>query len=154
MIFQNIASIDIGTKNSAIAVWKRRKLIYFEKFSVENIKSLIESMNKYKKYFKTSSHIFIEQQMRVNHKAVIIEAQMYMWFAINCPKVTVELFSARKKYKNLDATIYNTKSKRKKWVVEYIQIYLPDNLKILFNELEKKDDVADAIIIGQMMLEQ
>ena len=45
-----IIAFDIGSKNSAMAVWDS-KLIYFDMFNASNVQELASSLDKYKNYF-------------------------------------------------------------------------------------------------------
>lgn len=148
----NIAAIDIGRVNSAIAFWNIGQLTWFEKFSANSIDDLITNLSNMKTYFDTTTHIFIEQQMVSNFRAVQIEAQMFMWFKLVYPYIHVERFPARRKYSTIDKTIFNSQYKRKKWAVDYAKTLIPTHLLCHFNKLQKQGDVADAIVIGTIVL--
>jgi hypothetical protein len=148
----NIGAIDIGTKNTAYAFWTNGNLNYFTLQPASNIDELVNSLNNLSNYFTKCSHIYIEQQMRTNFNAVKIECQMNMWFKLSMPNVNVISFPPKKKYQNIDKIIYNTQYKRKKWASNYVLQFIPPNLFEEYTCLKKKDDVADAILMGQLSL--
>ena len=148
----NIGAIDIGTKNTAFVFWVNGILNYFTSMAANNIDELVNSLNHLLNHFELCSHIYIEQQMRTNFNAVKIESQMKMWFKIIFPKIKIISFSPKKKYQNIDKTIHNTQYKRKKWASNFVLQLIPPCLLEKYQELKKKDDVADAIIIGQFSL--
>lgn len=143
----NIAAFDIGLKNSAVAIWLNGELVFFEKFSAENCKILKSNLESFKQLEKVDI-VVIEQQMANNVKAIEIQGEVKMWFETRLPLVKVELFQSRLKYIGIDRLIYNTKYKRKKWAVEFAGRLIPKDLQDKFFSLEKKCDVADAIVIG------
>ena len=149
---ENIAAIDVGMINSAIAFWKDSKLVFFESFEAKSVLQLSKNLKKYEQYFQHVTHVFVEQQMRINFRAVKIEAQVYMWLTMAFPKIVAKSFAARKKYMFIDKVVYDTKYKRKKWAAKFAETIIPPDLLGTFLSLKKRDDVADAILIGHIML--
>lgn len=151
--YSNIVAIDIGTKNSAIAKWTDGKLVGFDMFGASNIVEFVTSMTRLKDFITGSTHVFVEKQMLINYKALQIESYITCWFAVIMPEVVVVSFPARGKYRFIDKGVYNTKLKRKKWAVEYIKTILDTEMLQKLCKMTKKDDVADAILIGLVVLE-
>jgi hypothetical protein len=52
----------------------------------------------------------------------------------------------------IDKKIFDTKYKRKKWAVNHSKSLLPYDLFKKFLSFKKKDDIADAIIIGDSII--
>jgi hypothetical protein len=105
-----------------------------------------------RQYFENITHVYIENQMSCNRIATKIQIQIEVWVKINYPNVIFKSFPAKNKYLTLDKSIYNTKTKRKKWASSFVVTYIPKNLIDRYKILKKKDDIADAIIIGLVVL--
>jgi hypothetical protein len=144
----NFGAIDIGSKNTACAFWVNGTLDYFTLMPASNIDELVQNLDQLVNYFGNCTHIYIEQQMRSNFNALKIEHQMKMWFKIVCPDISIISFPPKKKYMNIDKNIYNTQYKRKRWASSFVIQYIPPCLFEQYQSLRKKDDIADAILIG------
>ena len=150
----NMSTIDVGATNSAMAVWLNSVLVHFQVFTAHTCATLAANLDTMAVWFRQVSVVHIEQQMRSNTRAVQIEAQVYMWFALTLPHVKCVGFAARNKYTGLDRTVYNTKYKRKKWAQEYALTLLSDSQRCDYLKLKKRDDVADAIVMGHTLLQK
>lgn len=152
--FKQIATIDIGVKNSAIAFFDCAKIIDFALFSARSTVEIDHLLSKFCDRFKSIECVFIERQLGVNTKAVFIEGQFHMWFTIKFPSIKIERYQPRQKYFLIDKTeyktLYNTQYKRKKWAVCFAKSKLDDRRELLdrFESLQKRDDVADVIVMG------
>lgn len=151
---ENITTFDIGQLNSAVSIWKNKNLSYFSLFDARVVEDVINFLDSNIDKFLDCTHLFVEQQMVSNHKAVRIEVQIYTWFAIKLPRIERKVFPARRKYINIDKNVYNTKAKRKKWAVQHVEQTICEQFREQFMNLKKKDDVADAIVIGEIILDK
>lgn len=148
----NIVTIDVGSKNTAFAWWSSSVLIDFTLCPMTSLEQILQQLGILKQYFENKSHVYIENQMSCNRIATKIQIQIEMWVKINYPNIIFKLFPAKNKYLTLDKSIYNTKTKRKKWASSFVMAYLPKNLIDRYKILKKKDDIADAVIIGLVVL--
>jgi hypothetical protein len=148
----NFASIDVGKKNMAVAFWINNVLDNFKTFEAINLNLLVENLNLMASHFQKCTHIFIEQQMKVNLNALKIQNQMEMFFKLIHPQIIVKTFPSRDKYKEMNRQLYQTKYSRKKWACNFAIQFIPNTFKFDFLKLKKKDDVADAIIIGATLV--
>jgi len=156
----NFATIDVGYREMAVSFWLGGHLIEFIKFSLceqkkynqchivrELDKKLLELWPKFQRCRK----VFVEGQYSKNIKAIRIESQLVMWFHVKAPDIEVKTFPAAKKYIWCDKKIYDTKLKRKRWAIEYVKNTLKDDMLVSFLSYEKKDDIADTIIMGLVL---
>ena len=156
----NFATIDVGYREMAISFWLGGYLVEFEKFSLCETKKysqtniiicLDKKMKELLPKLQRCKKIYIEGQYSKNIKAIRIESQLYMWFYINIRGVAVSSFPASKKYIWCDKKIYDTKLKRKRWAVEFIKDKIPPELLSSFLSYDKKDDIADTIVMGLVL---
>jgi hypothetical protein len=140
-----LAAIDIGAKHTAIALFENH-LTNFDLFPL-TIPSDYKHLHNFDEFWNKCQLIVIEQQMRSNVVACQVEACLKLWFHLYYPHVKVSLFCARLKYKGMDREIYNTQYKRKQFTIAQVVPYL-GQMANRFALLNKKSDVADAIIIG------
>lgn len=146
----HFCSIDIGRIHCALVFWEANTIVHFQLCTMRDEVELDMCLRNCDSLWSTCSHVVIERQMRSNVAATKIEHQMSIWFRLVWPHLSIVLFESRNKYKNIDKTIYNTKYKRKQWAIEYAQTLLAPHLHDSFNGLHKRDDIADAIIIGHV----
>ncbi len=151
-MLKNIAAIDVGFKNTAIAFWQEGQLSYFETFPAQNCQELDKNLKRLSDHFEKTTHVFVEQQMTSNGRAVKIEYQIYMWLHLSFPHIIFEAFSARKKYIFMDKAIYSTKTLRKKWACIFAKTLIPESMQNKFSQYKKQDDISDAIVIGHVVL--
>ena len=134
--------VDVGSRHCACALFLQQKLATFSLFEANNVQQVAQEMLNY------SPEIFVlEQQLPCNKKATKIATWLEMfWY---CKNTKFEFFASKKKYAlvKLDKSV-----DKKKWAIQYIDefLYCTDNKDLLqkWNKLHKKDDVADAILIG------
>lgn len=147
-------TFDLGKKNTAVAFFKNEKLINFETFPLTNLCDF-SKLDQYKDFLNEATSVYIEQQFSRNTRAKIIEGQLKLWFFLNFANLKVSSFSASAKYTNILTQIVS-KHKRKAIAVKFISNWLNetscDELKKKFASLKKKDDVADAILIGYQVI--
>lgn len=150
----NILTIDVGYKSLAYSIWINGELNKFDIVDIlrnHSYKQSIITKNLDKFLYSLGGNfknVVIESQFRSNIKAIRLESQIEMWFRVKYPETIVIHFPAKKKYIECDLNIYNSKYKRKKWAIEYVKKILNKEQTQIFLNLDKKDDVADAIIIG------
>lgn len=133
-------TIDIGRKNTAIAVWNSNgHLEDFDLFAVKNCASLIDKLSRY-----NPTKCVVEQQMSKN----VAASKRQAWIEMYChmKEIPLSFFKASQKY---DQTVSGKSATiRKKWAVTLVKDKIPSHLLAKWMRLPKKDDVADAIIIG------
>ena len=171
---KDYVSIDIGVKNFAYAMFKENdtqkygndnndkkqsieiidfNIIELDKSSKGN--NLIEFLIEWFNNFKNLKCVIIEQQVKSNVKALIIQniiiticvMKGFNYYVFN-PKLKFKLMNEKQKM--------NYKERKQK-SIDYILMYLNKkhsslDLKLKFMRFIKKDDVADALNMGLMYL--
>lgn len=162
-------SIDIGVKNFAYAMFKDGlkddfKIVDFDIIELDNknlINYLIEWFEKQSFCVKT---VIIEQQVKSNVKALII--QNIIMTICTLKGIDYYVFNPKLKFKLMIGFASQTKGmnekqkmnykERKQKSIDYILMYFNKynliDLKLKFMRFIKKDDVADALNMGLMYL--
>jgi hypothetical protein len=161
------ASFDIGEKNFAyfIAHAKEEKLTA-ERIENHNIledkqkQTIVQSCMKISQLldieplFKGCHIILIEQQIRANVRAQRLGQHVWTYFYTKYPDIEIHMIQARTKTQYFLGKNTLTGKQRKNWAVEKITFLLNESeiisfntdIKNYFHQLEKKDDVSDAVL--------
>ena len=154
-----ITSIDIGIRNFCVYVENNDKqCVLLEIFNLgavnsgmriyENLNEVVLHLNT---YISNSSIILIEQQVKMNPKALKVQYVLVgILLGIGVSIKNIKIYPAYNKTKLLNAPANITKPQRKKWAVEMALLLLAeredyDTFNIIANA-PKKDDMADAFL--------
>ena len=155
--------IDIGTKNLAICILRHKhdviKIKYWNVLDISGtnihdiITNLTHEMNKitYKTY--NAKHVYVEQQTNKNKYGYYLSLILETYF--KTLKTPVHLISPKKKFEAILGSKYNaalntTYRARKKYAILIVKEFLDETESSsleYFNSVDKKDDLADALII-------
>lgn len=152
-------AVDIGVKHFAYCVVKNdeidfNKLLSFgcielSKNNNDIINDLIEFIEIYSSFDYT---LIIEQQVINNVKAMII--QNILMTICKLKNINYVLFNPKLKFNYIeDEKIKLSYKQRKNKSIDYARIYLNKfhkNMLDIFEQFDKKDDVADAVVMAVM----
>lgn len=150
-----IVSIDPGTRNLGLAVYKDNKLIHFNSYD------LFEYVHKKKRTdYSYVVHEFIKKSPQIFNDVdvVLIENQMKAKFKVIAHSFRCFFFDkaiklsplAVRKYFKISKSDYK---KNKKASIMYVQKFLNTTQLKRFKAHKKKDDLSDAIIMIQYYLQ-
>lgn len=107
--------------------------------------AMFETMDMYKDFWNKCDTFLIERQLMSNLQALKLSHYLEAYLKIYYPSKQVINYNASNKTKKLGGSHLKTKKERKKWTIDYaLQLLTGDNLRC-FKNLDKQDDVADAI---------
>ena len=152
-------AVDIGVKHFAYAVINNNdnnnniadfNIIELNKNNNDLINDLIEWFNN----FENVKCVIIEQQVKNNVKALIIQ-NIIMTICI-LKSIDYYVFNPKLKFKLMNESIKLNYKERKQKSIDYIIMYFNKynliDLKLKFMRFIKKDDIADALNMGLMYL--
>jgi hypothetical protein len=159
-----IVSIDIGTKNYAIRVERRKngivECLIFDKVDVssENVnvcevyQNVTDFLDGYTEILKSSKLILIEKQLKVNYKATRIMQHTLTYFALLLKHNNAKIYEVDPKLKGKILGVpKGIKNKElKKWASSKARKILEErnedfSLGVLNFFMKKQDDLADTI---------
>lgn len=150
-------AVDIGVKHFAYAVIDENndmdfKVIDFDIIELKN--DLINDLIEWFKEFKNVKTVIIEQQVKNNVKALII--QNIIMTICKLKGIDYYVFNPKLKFKLMGENMKMDYKERKQKSIDYIIMYFNKynliDLKLKFMRFIKKDDVADALNMGLMCL--
>lgn len=155
-------AVDIGVKHFAYAVFEDFKrtmsqnstgVIDFNIIELNNDK-LINDLIKWFNNFENIKCVIIEQQVKNNIKALII--QNIIMTICKLKGINYYVFNPKLKFKLMNESIKMNYKERKQRSIDYVLMYFNKynliDLKLKFMRFIKKDDVADALNMGLMYL--
>lgn len=155
--------VDIGVKHFAYAILKqdlnqRCEIVDFDIIEINKnkdlINDLIEWFEKLEKFLGLINCVIIEQQVKNNVKALII--QNIIMTICTLKGIDYYVFNPKLKFKLMGETIKLNYKERKQKSIDYILMYFNKynliDMKLKFMRFIKKDDVADALNMGIMYL--
>lgn len=153
-------AVDIGVKHFAYAIFdedlnQRDKFIDFDVIELkQKDKDLIDDLIEWFKEFKSVKCVIIEQQVKNNVKALII--QNIIMTICTLKGIDYYVFNPKLKFKLMGESIKLNYKERKQKSIDYILMYFNKynliDMKLKFMRFIKKDDVADALNMGIMYL--
>lgn len=151
---KGVIAVDIGVKHFAYAVVEKDEIdfdiIELSKNSNDLINDLIEWFNK----FNNLKCVIIEQQVKNNVKALII--QNIIITICKLKGIDYYVFNPKLKFKLMGENMKMNYKERKQRSIDYVLMYFNKynmiDLKLKFMRFIKKDDVADALNMGLMYL--
>lgn len=161
-------AVDIGVKHFAYAVLGKNNnnnkeqssldpqgdnnIIDFNIIELKN--DLINDLIEWFKEFKNIKCVIIEQQVKNNVKALII--QNIIMTICKLKGIDYYVFNPKLKFKLMGENVKMSYKERKQRSINYVLMYLNKydliDLKLKFMRFIKKDDVADALNMGLMYL--
>lgn len=157
-------AVDIGVKHFAYAVLEKFKVIDFDIIELnKNNNKLINDLIKWFNTFENVKTVIIEQQVKNNIKALIIQNIIITicklkdvdYYVFN-PKLKFKLMGENMKMKESKIPKGKAYKERKQRSIDYVLMYLNKynliDLKLKFMRFIKKDDVADALNMGLMYM--
>lgn len=137
-----ILSVDIGIRNFGISMYctVESKFVLFKVYDLGGVKDYVATMRELSSSepFTMADIVLIERQMRSCMKTMAVSLR-----AFNYEKTTMVAPQSIKRYFK---TSMKKHSKNKKAGVEEAVKYLRGDALLRFNELKKKDDIADCIL--------
>lgn len=152
-------AVDIGVKHFAYAVVEKDEIINFDIIELNKnndklINDLIEWFNKFKNPLGSVKCVIIEQQVKNNVKALII--QNIIMTICKLKGIDYYVFNPKLKFKLMGENMKMGYKERKQKSIDYVLMYFNKynmiDLKLKFMRFIKKDDVADALNMGLMYL--
>lgn len=152
-------AVDIGVKHFAYAVVEDFKIIDFDIIELDKnndklINDLIEWFEKLENILGLIKCVIIEQQVKNNIKALII--QNIIMTICTLKGIGYYVFNPKLKFKLMGESIKLNYKERKQKSIDYVLMYLNKynliDMKLKFMRFIKKDDVADALNMGIMYL--
>lgn len=148
----NISSEKKIKKNDMIDLILKREKNKVKMKQKDICLSLIELMDSFNHIWQQCETFLIERQMTTNLQALKLSHYLEAYLKIHFSSKKILNYNATTKTKKLGATDLKTKKDRKKWTIQYAYNFLSgDNLR-LFENLKKKDDIADAICMIESYL--
>lgn len=152
-------AVDIGVKHFAYAVINDPQgdntIADFNIIELnKNNNDLINDLIEWFKEFKNVKCVIIEQQVKNNVKALII--QNIIITICKLKDVDYYIFNPKLKFKLMGESMKLNYKERKQRSIDYVLMYFNKynliDLKLKFMRFIKKDDVADALNMGLMYL--
>ena len=159
-------AVDIGVKHFAYAVINNKEQSSLDPqgdndisdFNIielnKNNNVLINDLIKWFKKFKNVKTVIIEQQVKNNVKALII--QNIIMTICKLKGIDYYVFNPKLKFKLMGESMKLNYKERKQKSIDYIIMYFNKynliEMKLKFMRFIKKDDVADALNMGLMYL--
>jgi len=155
---RKVLAFDIGGENfawSIVMIPQEDCLLtqciveQFDLVSLGTYVRLHEYLKEKKNIFGTCEYILIEQQMKINIKALKMSQHVLAFFLIFFPEKTVLEFSSHHKTRTFGLTQQSTKKERKKFSILKVQeiLKLDPVMEEMFGLYKKKDDIADCILM-------
>lgn len=157
-----VVAVDIGVKHFAYAVIKQNNGVLsfdFDIIELDKNNCLINDLIEWFEKFKSVDCVIIEQQVKNNVKALII--QNIIITICTLKGIGYYVFNPKLKFKLMGDTLDTVHVKlnykeRKQKSIDYILMYFNKynliDMKLKFMRFIKKDDVADALNMGIMYL--
>ena len=155
--------VDIGVKHFAYAIFKqdldqRCKIVDFDIIEINKNKDLIDDLiewfEKLENFLGLINCVIIEQQVKNNVKALII--QNIIITICTLKGINYYVFNPKLKFKLMGESVKLNYKERKQKSIDYILMYFNKynliDMKLKFMRFIKKDDVADALNMGIMYL--
>lgn len=153
-------AVDIGVKHFAYAVLGKNndkdfKIINFDIIELnKKYNDLINDLIEWFNNFENVKCVIIEQQVKNNVKALII--QNIIMTICKLKGIDYYVFNPKLKFKLMGESVKMSYKERKQKSIDYVLMYLNKydliDLKLKFMRFIKKDDVADALNMGLMYL--
>lgn len=147
-------AVDIGVKHFAYCVINEDEIDFDIIELSKNNNDIINDLIEWFKEFKNINCIIIEQQVKNNVKALII--QNIIMTICKLKNIDYYVFNPKLKFKLMGESIKLNYKERKQKSIDYIIMYFNKynliDLKLKFMRFIKKDDVADALNMGLMYL--
>lgn len=153
-------AVDIGVKHFAYAVFEKINDIKVEIINFDiielnkNNNVLINDLIEWFNTFENIKTVIIEQQVKNNVKALII--QNIIMTICKLKGIDYYVFNPKLKFKLMNENMKLNYKERKQKSIDYVLMYFNKydliDLKLKFMRFIKKDDVADALNMGLMYL--
>ena len=129
------------------AIYKHNRRKYSNHYHAD--RSLFEVMDSYNHIWQECDVFLLERQMLTNRQALKMGHYLEAYLKLRHPGKRVVNYNASFKTKKLGAPPSQTKPERKRWTVDYAGNLLEGEVSAYFQQLPKKDDVADTICMIQ-----